>query len=333
MSALNTQLPSYLDVIKREDPDGKIADIIELMTDQNPVLKDMPAIEGNLPTGHKHTQRTGLPTATWRKLNYGIVPSKARTTQVTDACGMLEALSKIDVDLAKLNGNDKAWRLSENMAFMEAMNQEIAETLFYGDEHSAFMGLAPRYSATSTTKGTAGYNIIGAGGTGNDNASMWLVHWGRRATYSIFPKAGKTGLTHKDLGEKLTDDGTDRGAEFMAFVDHFKWDIGLACADPRANVRVPNIDISDLKANSGSQANLIELMTQAVHKVPASVKMGTKPVFYVSESVATWLDIQAQNKTNVHLTSKEWHGMDITHFRNIPIVQCDALLETEDAVS
>ena len=51
---------------KRVDPNGKVDKIIELLNQTNPILQDMPFVEGNLPTGHRTTIRSGLPSATWR---------------------------------------------------------------------------------------------------------------------------------------------------------------------------------------------------------------------------------------------------------------------------
>lgn len=36
---------------KRVDPNGKVDKIIELLGQTNPILQDMPFVEGNLPTG------------------------------------------------------------------------------------------------------------------------------------------------------------------------------------------------------------------------------------------------------------------------------------------
>ena len=118
---------------KRIDPNGKIDKIIELLSQTNPILQDMLIVEGNLPTGHRTTIRSGLPSATWRLLNYGVQPSKSTTVQVTDGIGMLETYAEIDKSLADLNGNTAEFRLSEDRAFIEAMNQQMAQTLFYGD--------------------------------------------------------------------------------------------------------------------------------------------------------------------------------------------------------
>lgn len=38
---------------KRVDPNGKVDKIIELLSQTNPILQDMPFVEGNLPTGHQ----------------------------------------------------------------------------------------------------------------------------------------------------------------------------------------------------------------------------------------------------------------------------------------
>ena len=71
MSALAASHPTLLDLAKRLDPDGKIDVIAEILTQENPILEDMNFVEGNLPTGHRTTIRTGLPTPTWRKLLVG----------------------------------------------------------------------------------------------------------------------------------------------------------------------------------------------------------------------------------------------------------------------
>ena len=151
MATLSSIHPTLLDVTKRLDPDGKIDTVAEILTQTNEVLSDMVWLEGNLPTGHRTTVRTGLPTPTWRKLYGGVQPTKSTTAQVTDSCGMLEAYAEVDKALADLNGNSAAFRLSEDRAHIEGMNQEFTSTLFYGNESSepeAFTGFAPRFNDT-----------------------------------------------------------------------------------------------------------------------------------------------------------------------------------------
>ena len=59
-------------------------------------VQGMTVIEANGFTEHKTTVRSGLPTGTWRKLNYGVQPEKSRTVPVKDSMGMLETYAEVD---------------------------------------------------------------------------------------------------------------------------------------------------------------------------------------------------------------------------------------------
>jgi len=96
MAVIGVSYPTLLDLARRQDESGKIASIVEILAQTNEILEDMQFKQGNLETGEKTTVRTGLPTAVWRKLNYGVPNSKSTTAQVVDSCGMLEAYAEID---------------------------------------------------------------------------------------------------------------------------------------------------------------------------------------------------------------------------------------------
>src|SRR5215469_5972434 len=113
MATLGTTALTYADWAKRLDDGYKVASIVELLSQTNEILLDMLVEEGNLPTGHKTTVRTGLPQATWRLLNYGVPPAKSTTAHIVDVCGNLETYAVIDKDIADLNGNTAEFRLSE----------------------------------------------------------------------------------------------------------------------------------------------------------------------------------------------------------------------------
>src|SRR6185436_13923035 len=88
--------PTLLDVQKRLDPDGGTADIVEMLQQTNEILLDAPWYPGNTELGHQFTQRTGLPTVYYRRINQGVPSSKSATAQITVQASMLEAMSKID---------------------------------------------------------------------------------------------------------------------------------------------------------------------------------------------------------------------------------------------
>ena len=172
MSTLSTSNLTLADWAKRSDPDGRIPIIAELLSQSNEILEDCVFKEGNLPTGERVVVRTGLPAVYWRALNQGIPSSKSTTAQVDEAAGILEARSEVDKDLAMLNGNTAQFRLSEDTAFLEAMNQTQATTLFYGNpavDPKTFLGLAPRYSdigAGATLPGNAAFIRVTNSGSG-----------------------------------------------------------------------------------------------------------------------------------------------------------------------
>lgn len=334
MATLSTGALTLSDWAKRLDPDGKTATLVELLEQTNEILQDMLWIEGNLPTGHRTTVRTGLPTVAWRLLNGGISPSKSNSAQIDEQCGMLEAWSEVDVDLAKLNGNTSSFRLSEAMAFIEAMNQEMASTLFYGNAGLApeeFTGLAVRFSALTGVPNSQ--NVISGGGSGSDNSSVWLVGWGERQFCGIFPKGSMAGLIHDDYGEVTVTVGTGIGGDKMrALQERFQWKAGVALKDWRYVVRIPNIDISNLVAKT-SAADLVELMIKATHRIPRLAN--TKPVFYMNRTCFQMLDIQKRDDviSGGGLTYETVDGKRQPSFRGIPVRTCDALTEAEAAVT
>lgn len=330
-TAQSTAALTLADWAKRLDPNGKVPTIVELLSQTNEILEDMLWREGNLPTGHRTTVRTGLPAVAWRLLNQGITPGKSTTAQIDEQCGMLEAWSEVDKDLMLLNGNSSAFRLSEGKAFIEAMNQEMASTLFYGNSGLApeeFTGLSVRYSSSSATNGS---NVLKAGGAGGDNASIWLVAWGEDTISGIFPSGSKAGLIHDDYGEQTVSVTAGIGGSRMrALQERWQWKAGIAVKDWRYAVRICNIDISDLGADN-TAADLIDLMEHAQEIIPN--RLG-KPVFYMNRTVRRYLRHQIRTDVTAGggLTYENVAGKPTLMFGETPVRIVDALLNSETLV-
>jgi len=335
MAVLSSIHPTLLDVTKRLDPDGKIDTIAELLSQSNEILEDMAWQEGNLPTGHRTTIRTGLPTPTWRKLYGGVQPQKSTTAQITDSCGMLEAYAEIDKALADLNGNTAAFRLSEDRAFIEGINQTFSQTLFYGNEGStpeAFTGLAPRFNTKSGALN--GENIIlgDASASGADQTSIWLVVWGANTVHGIYPKGSKAGLAMEDKGQVTIESIDGAGGRMEAYRSHYRWDCGLTVRDWRYVVRIANVDVGNLTKNASAGTDLIDKMTDALEMIP-SLSMG-RPVFYCNRTVKSFLRRQMMNKVaGSTLTMEQVAGKHVTMFDGIPVKRCDSILSTESVIA
>lgn len=343
-AALSTSNLTLADWAKRTDPDGRIPIIAELLSQSNEILEDAVFKEGNLPTGERVVVRTGLPTVYWRALNQGIPSSKSTTAQIDEACGILEARSEVDKDLAMLNGNTAQFRLSEDQAFLEAMNQTQASTMFYGNpatDAKQFLGLSTRYS--STTAGN-GQNVLSAGGdNANTNTSVWLVVWGDNTVYCPFPKGSKAGLIHEDLGEQTvyTTDGSVAN-RMQAYATRYQWKNGLVVKDWRYAVRIANIKVADLYTSGSGTQNptastaLIKLMARAMYRIP-NMSMG-RAAFYMNRTVHAGLSVMALDKSQYVLKVNEGLSQFGTpyswlSFLGVPLRRVDAILNNEGQVS
>ena len=337
---------TLLDMAKAVDPEGKIAKVAELLSQTNEVLTDMPWFEGNLPTGHRGTIRTGLPTPIWRKLYQGVPPSKSLRATVDDSCGILEDRNEIDKDVADLNGNSAEFRLDEGQATVEGINQAMAQALIYGDASlnpEQFNGLSVRYNTINTATSEVAKNVISGGGAGNCT-SVWLIVWGKNTVHGIYPKGSMAGLDHQDLGEIDAFDGSNN--RYRAYADVWKWKCGLHVKDWRYIVRISNISMTDLLAQSGTQANtaatwLPKLMAKALARIPFK-GMG-KAAFYASRTVKEMLAVGALDKSQNALAiqpamsqygelSEAFTQTDLT-FLGVPIRTVDRILETESALT
>lgn len=338
---------TLVDWAKSIDPDGKTATVVELLNQTNEILTDMQWIEGNLPTGHRTAIRTGLPATIWRKLYQGVPASKSLRATVEDSVGMLETRAEVDVDLAKLNGNSASFRLSEGQAFMEAMNQDMAQTVIYGDASvnpERFNGLAVRYNTINTSTSEIAKNVISAGGSGNCT-SVWLVVWGPNTVHGIFPKGSTAGLDHEDLGVIDAFDASNN--RYRAYADRWQWKCGITVKDWRYVVRIANISMTDLLALSSTQAItaatfLPKLMVKALARIPFR-GMG-KAVFYASRTVKEMLAIGAmdknQNVLSLQAAVQEFGKIDPAFVNDgtvtvlgVPVRTIDRLLETETALT
>lgn len=331
MSTLSNVYPTLLDFKARLGADNKVGPVIEMLSQTNECIQDIPWKEGNMMTGEMTTVRAGLPTPTWRKLYGGVQPAKSVAVKVTEACGMLEAYAEVDKAMADLNGNSAAWRRSEDFAHIEGMNQAFSTALWYADELTdpeKFTGFAPRFNDQSAANGA---NILTSAATpdSTDNASIWLVVWGP-FVHGIYPKGSTAGIHVEDKGQVTIESIDGAGGRMEAYRTHYRWDCGLVVRDWRYVVRI-NYDLENIVASGATGPVLAQLMGQAMRRVP-SLGMG-KPVFYANRDSLDALDLQTNNMPLLGFrTVDDAQGKLVTTFRGLPIRRSDALLSTESGI-
>lgn len=332
MATIGSSFVDLIDIYKQQDGDGDYIPVIEMLSQMNPVLDDAIAVECNKDTTHLHSVRTGLPSVAWGKLYKGISQSKSGKAQVEDTTGFVEGLSTIDQRLLDLSANEGAVRLSEATSFLEAMSQEVATRIFYGNTASdpdQFMGLAPRFNDSTAPNGN---QVIKAGGTGSDNTSIWFVTWGDNQTQLLYPKGTKAGVSREDMGSQRVLDSN--GDPYYAKEELFRWHVGLAVKDWRYVSRICNIDVSNMQAGS---VKLYDYMRKAYYQMQNRRVPGGKLAIYCNRDVLEALDALATNAgasdSFIRLRPMEIEGKEVMTYRGIPIRETDALINTEALVA
>lgn len=331
MATLGNKFVDLIDVYKQQDGHGNFVPVIEMLNEMNPILEDAQAVECNKGTTHLHTVRTGLPPIAWGQLYKGIPQGKGRTAQVEDTTGFVEGLSTVDERLLELSTNEGAVRLSEAKGYLEAMSQEVATKIFYGNTASSpeeFMGLAPRFNDLSAPNGN---QIIDAGGTESSNTSIWFVTWGDEQTTLLYPKGTMAGVKREDMGRQRLTDGD--GNVFYGKEELFRWHIGCAVKDWRYVSRIANIDVTDMEAGS---VELYDFMRKAYYKLQNRRVAGGRMAIYCNRDVMEALDALATNAgandSFIRLRPMEIEGKEVQTYRGIPIRETDALINTESRV-
>ena len=347
MAVLNAQSPTLLDLSKALGPDMRsVAAVVELLDEFNPVLQDASMVEGNLPYGMQYNVRRFLPKGTWRRLYQGVTPNKTARDQVVVNAARIEAYSEID---AAMPGDIAGLREDETRAKMEGVSQQISDAIFYGDNTvnpEQFHGLSPQYNSKSAPNGQ---NIIDAGGTANDNRSIWLVGWDPMKVTMFYPKArtgydvptGALGIRHENKGRVTTEviEGTATGGLAEVYRDHYVAEMGLCVKDWRYAVRICNIDVSDLKADRSTGAHIENLVVRALHRFGGNTRSKGRISAYADRNLLSLLHQQLLHDKRTYIPFNQAGGTsspdDTLAFSvgGLVIRPCDSLNRDEARVT
>jgi len=341
MATLGTTYLNLIDQMKKGE--NGLYEIVEALHQLSPFMRDANVITCNSGTKHKHAIRTGLPAVSWGALYQGIPQSKSQMTEVEDTTGFVEGLSSVDERLLKLYGEKaRLMRASEGRAFLESIAQEVESSIWYSDVRvngKKFHGLAPRYNTLANPC------VVGGGGVGSDNTSIWMVTHGDGMTSIITPEGVPAGVTQEDMGRQRVLDANNN--PYYVREEKFEQHVGIAVKDWRYTGRIANIDVSDAQAGS---VDLYRLLTALFYKLQgrrhykfdsAGMPMQGRTVIYMNRTMLEVLDNLATNRPSggaalnsvLRLSRMEIQGEEVLTWRGVPIRETDALLNTEAAIS
>lgn len=326
---------TLLDIAREQEPDGGAAEVYEILNELDPMLKDGPAYPSNAEMAERVTLRSSLPTVQSAQVNRGTERSKGTTRQRVDTIAFIDARSEVDCRLEKIKGPAAVAmrRRNEDNAFVEAMQQHVANLVLYGDEltnPADFTGFMPRLASLATAITGSQVESMGTV-TGGDGTSLLIVDWGEQGSHFIYPKEGAhvAGMSIENKGEVEVED--DQGRPFFAFVTAYNWLIGLTNKDPRRLGRLANIDVSDAMLSVPTQGELWEKLNDIYAMMPS--KGGNRRVIYAARQIVGAFKKQAANKSNAALGLGEHHGEQVAMFHGCPIVADDAFSIAESTVS
>lgn len=314
---------TLLELAKRLDPDGSLAAIANVLTKDNPILQDAPWDRANDIFSHKVTRVAALPSGSWRKLNEGYSTVKALTVEAVDTIGFMGAYSEVDKALVEAAPNPKQFRMGEAELILEGLSQTLATAVFYGNGATtpeSMTGVAPRLPSLDTDG-----QVLNEGGSTN-LTSVYIVQWGVGKVWMVYPRnMEKTaGITHRDLGEVTLEDAS--GNYYQGYRDLFEVRCGLVVRDERCLARIANVDSA-----GGTYALDEDNLITILNRMPMS---GAGATIYMNKTIKTQMEIIAKDKTNTSWTAMQGiEGKSFLSFRGIPVKACDAILNSETALT
>lgn len=340
MGEIATGTPSFFDVVNTLDPNGDAAEIAEVLNETNAILDDIPWEEGNLIHGQQSSVRVSLPASSVRVANTGIAATSGKSALINDACAILTSKSEIDQISAEVGGkkNVPKNRANEARGHIESLGQQFAGMLGYGSEENPgeFVGFFNRLNSLS---GNIARQVIDAGGTGADLASILVVTWGKGRATGVFPMGTMAGIERFDEngGElvSITESAGIGSASktFPGYREYFTWRCGLAIKDYRNVARVANIDVSDALEDGASAPGLVDLVIDALEAL--ANPDGGNTVIYMNKTLRKImrLQIKAGVQAGGGLTFDNVAGRETMRFDGKPVRIVEQFNCAEDAVA
>jgi len=319
--------------IANEYADKELLFIANTLARTNDILQDAPYQEANQQFSHKGAQDASLPSPGFRTFNAGVPSSTAKSRPIIESLAIAEDYAEVDYEEYRLQAKKEQWRQRKDAKHIEGMGQKIAATVFYGDlgtDPASFKGFANRFNLSTTRPNgdiTQPYNVQLNGGSGSDTTSIWVIEWDPDECTLLFPRNTKAGIEFEDLGKVTKELPT--GYKYEVLRSHFIWRCGIFVSDDRRVQRIANIETSGT-ANIFDEDRIID----AILRTPSRGKNKAAIKIYVNLTIMSQMWKRFKDKNNVHYVSREGLlGQQVLDLNGIPVRICDAIVDTETAIS
>ena len=284
MATISENKLTLLDYLKRCKGNGSFDyQLVDFITKNNPILKDVTFVESNDGTSHTVTLATGLRRPAWAGYGEGVPHGKVNYNQLKFVAGRMVDSVMLEGDAwEEANEEGKKEMLAKEVEFTaEGMNQLRPETLFYGSidtEPRSFNGLSSIYKicgghlAGVSEEDVRHYVLNGAKAVSpseDDLRTIWCVKWDKDHMTAFYPKGHASVGIEKGALSKITQERN--GRTFDYYTQKLRWKAGLAMSDFRYAGAIRNIEADQMVTADGhvktGQPNYIQLVQKLINRV------------------------------------------------------------------
>ncbi|MHC4542479.1 MAG: major capsid protein [Planctomycetota bacterium] len=335
--ALGTDL-TLAELIRRETPDNRLADLVDVLSETNKVLVDATWIECNNGKYHEDTQTASEPAGQERAYDQGVAKEAGVTEKITEETCMLDGLSEIDA--AKLKhaaGGDLANRLLEDQFFLRGMGKTGCSRIFDGNRATNVLQINGINNRSNYNALSSSYTYDNADGNASATAnktSVYLFQWGYKKVNLIYPRNdpqgnSEYGIKMEDFGKNIISDADVSTRKYPAWQTWFEFHFGIFIHDPRCIKRQVNISTTNIDGVddfSWYEDSLIDMVCDLEYD-------GDGAVLYCNKAIFKQAWKRAKDKGNVNFTIETGpFGKKITSFQGIPFRRVDQITSTQSTI-
>lgn len=332
MAATTVTLPTLADLAKRTDSSWKNAlPLIMLLAKRNGIHAALRYEEANMGLSHRTSVVTSLPTSSYRMFNLGLDPSDGSYANAVFPVAKIGTLAEIDWELVKVAPDRESFVAGKVMTHIESLLQKACNELWYGTAATA-EGIVGFMSLMSSLSAENAQNVINAGGTdASDQTSIVLLNIGPNCK-GIYPTGTPAGIEREIVGESVSENLGGTGKRGKVWREFLNVGVGAALEDWRDAVRVANIDVSNMLAET-NDADFIKLTRKA------KARMLSRPTYDRRwfMHATTWEAINNQRDDRQiaggGISKATIDGVEVDTLHGYPVVIDDNILLTESVVS
>lgn len=341
MGTNSTRYITFRDLASGRTPNGFVdKEIVDLVTQENPVLQDILWKECNKGREDIVTIRSGMPEAVLRAYYEGWKGSKSSKKQVTNACCRVSTGIEFDWSLYDQDKDKAAFLTDEQKAHSSVLGDKVAALLTYGDtkdDPKGINGFCKTYGAYGAFTGSdmvvddkiSAFYTLSAGGSGATGLrSIILAGWGANSMHGIYPEGTSAGIKIGQLTKQFVDDGA--GGRLEMGLQEMNWHAGLNIRDFRFGGRICNIQI-ETDPTSASAPDITKLVRKLVTRVKSN---GVTQRFYMPRLVFEHVAEQFDKKTQANAVKyADLEQKKDASLLGIPVAFCDCMNGDEKPVA